>query len=311
MGMVLTISPRSSFTPIRSSRNPRRHPIFRPRGAIGWCFMAPTQRRSENRVPPAQNPASFGFMYGAILLSFWFWLSTDSWGQGFGTNTYSDELVKKAQAGDPSAQLDLGLCYSRGNGVKASPGEGVAWLEKAANQGYAPAEFVLSSAYYYGSEGLEMNRKKSAVWAERSAKQGNASGQLVLGMLYLYGDGVQKNEKEAFEWLKKSAEQGNASAQNYLGRCYRKGIGVERDEREAFAWIRKSAEQGLSSGQNNLGICYLQGMGVKKSEVEAEKWFSKAAAQGNKDAENALLQIKAGREAKKILQETESKAKSE
>ncbi|MEY5063215.1 MAG: Sel1 repeat, partial [Verrucomicrobiota bacterium] len=58
---------------------------------------------------------------------------------------------------------------------------------------------------------------------------------------------------------------------------------------------------------NNLGICYLQGMGVEKNEVEAEKWFSRAAAQGNRDAENTLLQIKAGRDARKILQETEAK----
>jgi TPR repeat protein len=51
----------------------------------------------------------------------------------------------KAQAtkGDKVAQFFVGLCYSTGSGVKENQRESVSWYRKAAEQGFAPAQFSL------------------------------------------------------------------------------------------------------------------------------------------------------------------------
>jgi TPR repeat protein len=43
---------------------------------------------------------------------------------------------KAADQGDAKAQLNLGACYFRGEGVKQDKAEAVKWYRKAAEQGY-------------------------------------------------------------------------------------------------------------------------------------------------------------------------------
>ena len=56
-------------------------------------------------------------------------------------------LRQRAESGDPSAQLDLGLAYHNGEGVRQDDAEAVRWWRMAAEQGYAQAQFNLGNAY--------------------------------------------------------------------------------------------------------------------------------------------------------------------
>ena len=56
---------------------------------------------------------------------------------------YSAELVKKAKAGDASAQRNLGVCYGGGQGVGKDEKEAVKWFTKSAEQGEANAKKAL------------------------------------------------------------------------------------------------------------------------------------------------------------------------
>ena len=47
---------------------------------------------------------------------------------------YSEELLKKAESGDPKAQLQLAGCYNEGRGIKKDKTQALGWIEKAANQ---------------------------------------------------------------------------------------------------------------------------------------------------------------------------------
>ncbi|NBX69831.1 MAG: sel1 repeat family protein [Proteobacteria bacterium] len=252
---------------------------------------------------PSQSPKMLKLILALIIVQF----PISLFAQKYGDVPFSKELLKKAESGDAPAQLDLSFCYIKGNQVAADLEKGMKWLKSSALLNYAPAEYVLGTGYYYGTQGIEINKREAVEWFTKSANRGYAPSQVALGVAYLYGEGLAKNPAQAANYFKKAAEQGDAGGQNYLARCYLKGAGVEKNEKMAFDWLTKSAEQGLSSAQNNLGICYLQGIGVSKNEDEAEKWFSKAAAQGNKDAENTLLKMKANRDAQKILKEQESK----
>ena len=76
-------------------------------------------------------------------------------------------LRKDAERGDSGAQVQLGLAYENGTGVKRNYQEAVKWYRMAAGQD-------------------------------------NITGQRLLGICFYKGRGVKKNYKQAAEWLRKS-----------------------------------------------------------------------------------------------------------
>ena len=93
-------------------------------------------------------------------------------------------LHQRAAAGDASAQLDLGLRYVTGRGIKPDEQTAVRWIGKAAAQSNAAAQFELGSDYT-----LEPHRDfgRAAPLLRQSALQGFASAQTRLAMLHLAG----------------------------------------------------------------------------------------------------------------------------
>ena len=81
--------------------------------------------------------------------------------------------------------------------------EAAEWLEKAANQGHAKAQYNLGRCYYNG-QGVVPNYEKAAYWFKKAANQGNAEAQYNLGLHYYYGLGVKKDLKKAKFWKDKS-----------------------------------------------------------------------------------------------------------
>jgi len=189
------------------------------------------------------------------------------------------KIRETAERGDAKTQFEIGMYYIEGWGIPEDKAEGMRWLRKSAERGYAGAVDTLREI-----EALEASEKKLGEVAEK----GGAEVQYILGMSYLFGDGVPKNHTEAVRWLRKSAEQGHAEAQYELGVCYRRGESVPKDDVEAVKWMRKSAEQGYAPAQSNLGIYYLHGTGVSKDVEEAIKLFRNAADQGNDRAQCLL-----------------------
>ena len=51
------------------------------------------------------------------------------------TATALKELLPPAKAGDPDAQLSLGLMYAKGQGVPQDPAEAVKWFRLVADRG--------------------------------------------------------------------------------------------------------------------------------------------------------------------------------
>ena len=54
-----------------------------------------------------------------------------------------ESLRQRAEQGDAQAQADLGFRHSTGQGVPQDDVQAVAWYRKAADQGYAGAQFNL------------------------------------------------------------------------------------------------------------------------------------------------------------------------
>ena len=193
---------------------------------------------------------------------------------------------KAADQGFAEAQFNLGKMYSAGLGVGRNKKEAENWYRKAADQGFADAQCSLG-------EMLDASRsckfsQEAVEWYRKAAEQGLADAQFNLGKMYASGSGVSKNEKEAVHWFRKSAEQGLAEAQLGLGAMYDEGFGVGRNEKEAAKWYRKSAEQGFADAQFSFGMTLYNGRGGDQDHQEAAKWFRKAAEQGIAEAQHNL-----------------------
>ena len=194
---------------------------------------------------------------------------------------------KAAEQGYADAQYNLGVMYYHGQGVPQSYVKAAQWHRKAAEQGYADAQLNLGAMYYH-DQGVPQSYAKAAQWYCKAAEQGNAIAQYDLGVMYDHGQGVPQSYAKAAQWYRKAAVQGDAYAQYNLGIMYHNGQGVPQSYAKSAQWFRKVAEQGVAAAQYNLGFMYDHGQGVPQSYAKAAQWFRKAAEQGYADAQYNL-----------------------
>lgn len=153
-----------------------------------------------------------------------------------GDSNVIEQVLPRAEAGDPQAQHDLGLRYAGGRGVPEDPERAVRWYRAAAEQGYGPAQGSLALAYYWGT-GVARDHAKAADWYRRAAEHDIAGAGYMLGLIYWSGEGVPKDVALAAHWHGLAAEHGNHYAQQFLARLYRDGRGVTRDRVQAYKWL--------------------------------------------------------------------------
>jgi TPR repeat protein len=124
------------------------------------------------------------------------------------TDRAFQELKEKAEKGDPKAQYALGFKCNQNEDYA----EAVKWYRRAAEQGYAMAQFNLGIMYEFGV-GVLQDYAEAVKWYRRAAEQGHAMAQCNLGIMYDSGQGVPQDYAEAAKWYRRAAEQGHAKAQ--------------------------------------------------------------------------------------------------
>jgi uncharacterized protein len=157
------------------------------------------------------------FKHLTVILTFLMTLSSPVVAQDFqkGSDAYSagdyatalKEWKPLAEAGDASAQHNLGLMYDMGYGV--------------------PQDY-----------------KEAVKWYRLAAEQGDAMAQTNLGVMYRNGYGVPQDYKEALKWYRLAAEYGRAVAQNNIGTMYEYGYGVLQDNTMAHMWYNIASANG-------------------------------------------------------------------
>ncbi|MDR1828691.1 MAG: SEL1-like repeat protein [Methylobacteriaceae bacterium] len=200
------------------------------------------------------------------------------------TGSLLDETREAAEAGDVSAQYNMGVMLKGGVGVTRSASDAVKWFRKAAVQNDPQAAFTLAEMYHTG-DGVVRDDAGAMKWYIDAAERGHPGAQFALGRVFLAGDGVVRDEPRAVDWLRRAAEQGHPGAQYALGVIYGRGEGVGGEKVEEASWYRAAAARGNADAQNNLGWMYLTGEGVAREPAEAEHWFRQAAEQEHPAAE--------------------------
>ena len=183
-----------------------------------------------------------------------------------------------AEAGDPSAQTNVGLLYSQGKGVPADPPEAFKWYKLAAMQNYVDAQYNLALLYRDG-KGVEANVDEAIRWFTYAAEKDHLRAQARLGEIYHKGMGVQSNTREALKWYLLAADNGDPQSQLTLGDIFAKGDGIPTDRTTAYVWytaaylqeqddlIRARAAMARMRLTNNMDEVELA-----EGERQAEEW---------------------------------------
>jgi TPR repeat protein len=193
-------------------------------------------------------------------------------------------LTVQAESGDPKAQFALGQALSETNDPEKLP-MAVYWFQKAAEQGYADAEWRLSSANNEG-RGVPRDDKSAQYWFKKAAEDGQPQAQGLLGMNYRDGRSGERDEKKAFYWFLRAAKQGDVDSQYSVAQMYEEGDGVPQDYPQAVNWYKKAAEHvpdfgGAGAALSSLGFLFYQGDRVKQDHVAAYLYFALAANKEN------------------------------
>lgn len=216
-----------------------------------------------------------------------------------------NDLLKKAEAGDVLATLEIGKAYDQGkewgsliqlpdtddddplvDRVMATQ-----WYYKAAESGNAEAQGRLGYLFAEG-KGVQRDFAKAVALFQQGAAQGNAIALYRLAGMYVTGRGVPKDGIKSNELIKEAAAKGLSDAQFELGTRYQSGMfGLETDKSKAVHWFQKAADQEDTWGQWYLGRAYEVGDGVPQDHAKAIEWFTKAATQGNPLAQRNLGQL--------------------
>jgi len=177
-------------------------------------------------------------------------------------------------------------------------------LEAAAQGGDLTAQYELALQRLAAGRSQE-----GATLLRRAADRGFAMAQYRLAKIYERGEGVPADLTIARQWTERAAAAGNRRAMHDLGVYFARGEGAPLDEAAAFRWFRQAAELGVADSQYNLGVLYQQGRGVNASASEALFWFLVAARQGDQDA-GARATALQGQLAPSQVQQAQARAQS-
>ncbi|EFL53201.1 Sel1 domain protein repeat-containing protein [Solidesulfovibrio fructosivorans JJ]] len=78
-------------------------------------------------------------------------------------------MLAKAQAGDPRAQCEVGVAYLNGDHVSQDFRQGLAWLSRASDAGFAYARYVLADVYSRGYAGVPASDANAYYYATLAA----------------------------------------------------------------------------------------------------------------------------------------------
>ena len=209
----------------------------------------------------------------------------------YGQNQSSQELYQR------------GLNAFSGGPLTRSDFRGLDDIRRAAELGYAPAQFTLgymleTGTYTGGGISDAVN------WYRKAAEQGDRLAQWNVGRCYYTGTGVATDLDKAELWLKQAAEQGDPFGQYLLGRVKQDRSSYD----QAARYFEESAQQGLIQAQIRLARMLKEGRapgGVNK--YSAYVWFLVAQAAGDNSVNIEISELE-GQLGSNLVEKAKSEA---
>jgi TPR repeat protein len=198
-------------------------------------------------------------------------------------------VARRANAGDPLAQHELGIRYLTGRGFTADTVKAAYWIGKAAQQKVVAASYNLAILLTNGW-GIEWNPFEAYKNVRYSAEQNMPQAQYLLAQFLTDNLVVPQNLPEAVGWLKAAADSGYAPAKELLPRLERRmRSGALRDSHKPIRSAPDSARlptNPLASQARSL--VFLDFSGDSVAQADERLLLREALASGDLEARNVL-----------------------
>lgn len=187
-----------------------------------------------------------------------------------------DTLLAAARAGNADAQRGAGEALLR----RADPtraAEGLAWLERAAEQNDTRAMILLGKAWLFGASGSPAagrapDATKARLWFERAQPDVSPQAAYYLGLIEKGGYGRAANPVAAAAFFRVAAQHNMPEAMFLLGNAYASGEGVDTDPREAMRWYLRAASLEHPQATQELANAFARGDTLlPQSDFQAEQ----------------------------------------
>ena len=149
-------------------------------------------------------------------------------------------------------------------------------FRKAAEMGYANAEYMLGTCYHNGY-GVGQDMKQAVEWCERAAIHGHAQAMFEMGLYRHSGMGGVVNAAEACYWFRMAAQHGVGNPNFDSGLDESEDCGLAA----SLAWIVNKAESGDTDAIYWYSCCFAYGWGVPRDDAAALELLIDAASLGH------------------------------
>ncbi|MFH1157912.1 MAG: SEL1-like repeat protein [Pseudomonadota bacterium] len=185
--------------------------------------------------------------------------------------------LKAAERGYAPAQYQMGEIYFTGDGVAPDYPEAKKWYLSASSQDDGLSQLRLGFLYAESHfKGLTADYAEAEKWFLKAAEKNAGDARFRLGNFYRNYKNPPDPAKAVF-WLTQAAEGGHRVAMFDLARMLKKGEGAPKDPAQALAWMKKAADLDLLSAQMTLSEMYAAGDGVPKDPLQYLVWTLKVA----------------------------------
>ncbi|MGN1357434.1 MAG: tetratricopeptide repeat protein [Succinivibrionaceae bacterium] len=207
--------------------------------------------------------------------------------RGLGCNVNKVEafnwMLRAANAGFAEAEYKVGKMYETGFGTAQDPTEALMWITKAANHYYPQAAYELSDMYASGDR-VNPDRNKAFAYCYIAANAGMAQAQCALGLYYYTANRSAANYYQAINWFKKAADQGVTEANYNLAQAYLQNRFPGRNLDEYIRNLTIAAQDGIDAAVMELGCAYFDGIGVPRNYEKAMEYLSSPLLSSNVEA---------------------------
>ena len=213
--------------------------------------------------------------------------------------SYSSDLVSRANRGDADAQNLLGTAYYKGDGISKDYKKALEWWLKAADQGQVTAMVNVGNAYLSGW-GVATDHMEAAKWYEKAAKKGSKDGKKYLSWAWNYigtdyhmgRKGLKQDDSQALKYWKMAISGEGMTLDSYVGRMVIGIIKLFTDNySKAVELYRRAYEKDIKEPSmiNRIAQMYAAGdASLSKDMNEALKWWKVSADKGDSDALSAV-----------------------
>jgi len=198
-------------------------------------------------------------------------------------------LVRKANAGDPAAQHELGLRYLLGKGFPVDTDRAAYWIGRAAEQNMPVAEYNYS-IFLNNGWGLKWQPFRAFAFCDSAAQQGMPEAEYAMALYYTDDLVVQRDLELAYHWAKDALKDKYEPARALLAELAKHGVPSSGDTTYAGnAGDTTSSDTGKTGGSlSSLEPVYLDFGQDTTNRVDDLTLLNEAFKEGNDQFRKAL-----------------------